>query len=54
MTMDLGVAVRMEQYAVLCPVRTTVCTPHEMMAMPAGQLRDTLMADRTEAVLLLP
>jgi hypothetical protein len=31
-----------------------VCAPHHMMAMPAAQLGHALVADRTQAVLLLP
>jgi hypothetical protein len=54
LAMDLGLAVWMEPYAVFSMVRAAVCAPHEMLAMPAGQLREALMADRTAAVLLLP
>ena len=44
----------MEQYAVFSVVRAAVCAPHYMMAVPAGQLCEALLADRTAAVLLLP
>ena len=54
MTMDLGVTVWMKQHTVLGPVRAAMGTPHEMMAMPAGQFRDALVADRTKAILPLP
>ena len=52
--MNLGMAVWMEQYAVFGMVRAAVCAPYQMMAMPASQLREALLADRTAAVLLLP
>jgi hypothetical protein len=54
MTMVLGVTVWMKQHTVLGPVCAAMGTPHEMMAMPACQFRDALVADRTKAVLLLP
>ena len=44
----------MKQHTVLGPVRTAMGTPHEMMAMPASQFRDALVADCTKAVWLLP
>jgi hypothetical protein len=31
-----------------------MCAPHNMMAMPTAQLGHALVADRTQAVLLLP
>ena len=52
--MDLGMAIGMEQDPVVRPVCTAVCPPHQMMAMPACQLGDTLLADGTQALLVLP
>ena len=52
--MDLGMAGGMEQDPILRPVRTTMRPPHEVMALPAGQLGETLVADHAEAVLFLP
>jgi hypothetical protein len=52
--MDLGVAVRMAQHTVLGAVRAAMGTPHELLAVPAGPLREALVPDHTEAVWLLP
>jgi hypothetical protein len=52
--MDLGMAIGMEQDPVVRPVCTAVCPPYDMMAMPACQLCDTLLADGTQALLFLP
>jgi hypothetical protein len=46
--------VRMKQHAVFGTVGTAMRAPHKMMAMPAGQWRDALLTDRTEAVWRLP
>src|SRR6266566_4296580 len=54
LAVDLGMAGWMEQDAVFDMVRAAVCAPHQMMTMPAGQLREALLTDRTAAVLLLP
>ena len=51
--MDLGMAIGMEQDPLVHPVCTAVCPPHDMMAMPACQLGDTLLADGTQALLFL-
>src|SRR4051812_13485094 len=52
--MALGMARGMEQAPVVRPVCTAVCPPHAMMAMPAGQLCETLLADGTQARRFLP
>src|SRR6516225_12280827 len=36
LAMDLGMTVRMKQYAVFGTVGTAMRAPHEMMAMPSG------------------
>ena len=52
--MDLGMAIGMEQDPVVRPVCTAVGPPHDMMAMPACQLCDPLLADGTPPLLFLP
>ena len=47
-------AVGMQQDPVLSAIRTTMRPPHQVMAMPARQLGDALVADHTPSVLLLP
>src|SRR5919108_6365550 len=54
LAMDLGMTVRMKQRTVFGTVRAAMRAPHQMMAMPSGQLRYALLTDRTEAALLLP
>src|SRR5215813_2095353 len=54
LAMDLGMTVWMKQHTVFHTVRTAMRAPHQVMAMPSSQLRDALLTDRTEAVLLLP
>jgi len=47
---DLCVAIWVEPYTGFGPVRAAIRAPHEVMAMPARQLCDTLVADQTEPV----
>src|SRR5712692_2833466 len=52
--MDLSVTVGMEQDPVLCLIRATMSTPHQMVAVPSAERGNLLLTDGTEPVLLLP
>src|SRR4051794_18435390 len=52
--MHLRMAVRVQQDAVFCSVRSSVDTPDDMVVLPSRQLRDRLLTDRTDAALFFP
>src|SRR6516162_8704801 len=52
--MDLLVAGRMHEHAVLDRVFAPMGSPPDVMVMPPRQCGDLLVADRTDPVLLLP
>ena len=47
-------AIRMKEYEVVCPVGAPFTSPDYMMAVPSGNLGDSLVAHRTESLLFLP
>ena len=47
-------AIRMKEYEVVCPVGAPFTSPDYMMAVPSGNLGDSLVAHRTESFLFLP
>ena len=47
-------AMRMKEYEVVCPVGAPFTSPDYMMAVPSGNLGDSLVAHRTESFLFLP
>jgi hypothetical protein len=52
--MDLSMAVRVEQDAIIHVVRSSQRTPDDVMVMPSCDFRDFLLADGTDPLLLLP
>ena len=54
MAVDLHVAVRMHQHLIFCVITTAFGPPYDVMAVPAGDFSDMLLAYWTDAVLGLP
>ncbi len=52
--MHLRMAVRVQQDAIFCLIRSSVDTPDDMVVMPSRYLRDQLLTDRTDAALFFP
>ncbi len=52
--MELLVAGRVQEHAVVCFVTASMCSPDDVMAVPPRHLGDLLMAEWAEPVLFLP